>query len=321
MSSPDEASCAKAFGPGHSAYTLVPLRLAEGESQDAVLAQYLKGHSIFINNSAGSTVRNWCPLGLYMVMFPFQDAGAFLSSYHHFLCNSEFTAFHTRHRWGRDLNISVLYPCAEFPSEVSRPPTERTQEIVTVGRFNVHGHNKNQALLVETFKRTLPLMPPGWQLTVMGRVNAGAETQDYVARMVEGCRGLPVRFEFDASELVKQQVLARAALYWSGTGIGCAEPAEASRMEHFGISIVEAMAAGAIPLAYASGGPPEIIEQGVSGFLYRDVEQLTTYSALLTVKHALRLQMHEASLRRSAAFSRTRFDADVARFFESVVVA
>jgi alpha-1,2-mannosyltransferase len=45
------------------------------------------------------------------------------------------------------------------------------------------------------------------------------------------------------------------------------------REEHFGISVVEFMAAGLVTLAHGSGGPKaDIIEPGLNGFLAIDAE-------------------------------------------------
>jgi glycosyltransferase involved in cell wall biosynthesis len=40
------------------------------------------------------------------------------------------------------------------------------------------------------------------------------------------------------------------------------------------MSIVEAMSAGAVPLAFDSGGPREIIRQGANGYLWKDLDDL-----------------------------------------------
>ena len=44
--------------------------------------------------------------------------------------------------------------------------------------------------------------------------------------------------------------------------------------EHFGIAIIEAMAAGCLPVVHASGGPLEIVDNGRYGLIYRDASEI-----------------------------------------------
>jgi alpha-1,2-mannosyltransferase len=44
--------------------------------------------------------------------------------------------------------------------------------------------------------------------------------------------------------------------------------------EHFGIAIVEAMAAGCTPIVHASRGPLEIVDYGKYGFTYREIPEI-----------------------------------------------
>jgi glycosyltransferase involved in cell wall biosynthesis len=70
--------------------------------------------------------------------------------------------------------------------------------------------------------------------------------------------------------------------------------------EPFGLSVVEAMAAGTPVVAYSRGSMPEIIEEGVTGFLVSDVE-----SAAAAVESAIELDRDK--VRRVAE---RRFSAD-----------
>ena len=64
----------------------------------------------------------------------------------------------------------------------------------------------------------------------------------------------------------------------------------AMRYEHFGISIVEAMAAGLVPVVHRSGGPWEDIlkaQQGRYGFSYLTIEEAAqTIEDLIENEHA-----------------------------------
>ena len=86
-----------------------------------------------------------------------------------------------------------------------------------------------------------------------------------------------------------------AEIYWHGTGLGTDLEQEPEKAEHFGISLVEAMSAGCVVFAYGSGGPREIITDGVDGFLYSSTEDLGAADAPAAHRRA------NSSGRRSAA--------------------
>ena len=305
------------FGPGHSGFTLRSLCDAAGSREEA-LTSYLKDKTIFINHCAGSSFFNPCPLGLYFVMFPFQEATPFVGTYHHFICNSEFTRSYTCRRWGQHLSTLVIHPPAE---DWALPPVSRATDILTIGRFNWMGHKKNQDMLVEAFEDILDLLPKGWRLVLLGKLNDHRDHVQPFQALQRRCRRLPVAFETNVSEQRKRELLARASLFWHGTGLGKEEPAEAQQMEHFGIAVVEAMRAGAVPLCYYRGGPREIVEHGQSGFLYRDIEELKTFTLALVAREAFQNSMRARARERAAQFTRNEFDRALGAFVRSVVVA
>ena len=66
---------------------------------------------------------------------------------------------------------------------------------------------------------------------------------------------------------VARQIRA-ASIYWHATGFGTSEQMQPSKQEHFGMSIVEAMSAGAVPIAFDAGGPRETVDPGANGYLW-----------------------------------------------------
>ena len=306
------------FGSGHAGFGIRGLGAGcppDQASRDARLTTVLRDYQVFINHSAWSSFVNPCPLGIYLVMFPLNPAGPFLRSYQHFLCISDFTRFYTRQLWGKDLATTLLYPCCDARITSAK---SGSLEILTIGRFNWSAHQKNHGALVEAFAELCGGLPPGSRLILLGRQNdALPETAAQMQRLRDRCRDLPVVFEVNASEQRKRELLARASVFWHGTGIGLTEPGEAAQMEHFGIAVLEAMRAGAVPLCYDRGGPREIIEQGVSGFLYRDLEELKTYTLLLTLDQRLRERMAASAIERAERFSRRAFDQALSGFFQA----
>jgi alpha-1,2-mannosyltransferase len=98
--------------------------------------------------------------------------------------------------------------------------------------------------------------------------------------------------------------------------------------EHFGISVVEYMASGAIPIAHATAGPKQdiVVPEKILGQLQPTGYLCTTvdeYSRalinVLSMSHSERLQMAEAGRIRSRRFSDQRFQADFASALDAVV--
>lgn len=85
--------------------------------------------------------------------------------------------------------------------------------------------------------------------------------------------------------------------------------------EHFGISIVEYMAAGAVPIAHNSAGPKMDIvldEDGQkTGFLATNVDEFgDAIYVLMTMPEAERLNIAAAARKRASRFSEERFYED-----------
>jgi len=199
------------------------------------------------------------------------------------------------------------------------PTVSRAPDILTIGRFNWRGHKKNQDLLLEAFEDILDLLPKGWRFVLLGKLNDQPDNVQHFQALRRRCRRLPVAFEVDVSEQRKRELLGRASLFWHGTGLGKEEPAEAAEMEHFGIAVVEAMQAGAVPLCYHRGGPKEIVEHGQSGFVYRDVEELKAFTLALVARQGFQNSMRARAMERAARFTRSEFDRALGAFVRSVV--
>ena len=108
-----------------------------------------------------------------------------------------------------------------------------------------------------------------------------------------------------------RRLFAEASIYWHGGGFGEDAERHPERFEHFGITVVEAMAAGAVPVVFAAAGPQEIVEDGVNGFHWRTPDELVARTRQLIDDHELRDRMACAARQRAADFSSERFVAAV----------
>ena len=84
--------------------------------------------------------------------------------------------------------------------------------------------------------------------------------------------------------------------------------------EPFGLSVVEAMACGTPVIAFNRGSMPEIVVEGVTGFLVRNVDEMA--GAVARVKQLDRLQCHKWVEKR---FSVDRMAGDYLRVYEQII--
>ncbi|HUD20188.1 MAG TPA: glycosyltransferase family 4 protein [Patescibacteria group bacterium] len=218
--------------------------------------------------------------------------------YQRIVCNSEFTKKHL------DPHLviprTVIYP----PVDVSAlKPGRKSKILLSVGRFNGHYGAKKQNVLIETFRKLYksPLLK-GWKLVIAGGL-LSSDT-DYFNSLKLKAKGLPVEFYPNCSYETLNTHYSAASIYWHAAGYGETKP---EHMEHFGITTVEAMAAGAVPVVFDGGGQPEIIANRKSGFLWNTTEELIQETTTLIKNTELRSAMAAAALKSSTAFTKDRF--------------
>ena len=230
----------------------------------------------------------------------------FISSYRRFLANSAFTATWTRRIWGVDAD--VLYP----PVRATVAPGEKRPLILVLGRFfdPSLGHSKKQMELLETFAdlhRSGRI--PGWELAIVGGCDAA--NREFALAIKRAAVGLPITVHLNAPGQVVEQLLGEASLYWHAAGYGEDELRRPERFEHFGISVVEAMAAGAVPLVHGRAGPAEIVRHGVDGAQWETLDELAARTVVLVADEERRVALAASAVERSGAYSAARFEDDV----------
>jgi glycosyltransferase involved in cell wall biosynthesis len=185
----------------------------------------------------------------------------------------------------------VLYP----PVEDFRSDTPKKKVILSVGRFyekRLYNH-KRQDVLIEAFK-TFSQTRPDWELRLIGGMEPSEK--QYVLGLVKQADNYPIRFLVNLRQDEMREQYGEASLFWSAAGYGGRGP---ENCEHFGISVVEAMSAGCIPLVHGTGGPVEILAGPWGGRFWANPDDLISYS--------LRLTKHPSLLSDRALFARKRF--------------
>jgi glycosyltransferase involved in cell wall biosynthesis len=119
--------------------------------------------------------------------------------------------------------------------------------------------------------------------------------------------GLPVRFHVNARGEDLTELFAAASLFWHAAGFGEDLQTHPDRFEHFGISVVEAMSAGAVPVVYQHGGPAAIVRESGCGELFATTDELAAKTVALVRDDARRARLAGATRARAAEFAYDRF--------------
>jgi glycosyltransferase involved in cell wall biosynthesis len=227
-----------------------------------------------------------------------------LDSYGLVVSNSAFTRGWVDTYWSHD--SEVLYPpVTMYPAG----PKERA--ILNVGRFfpSDRGHSKKQLELVRAFRRLCDGGVQGWALHLCGGCSdAGAEYLDLVRREAEG---YPVEFHVNAPGAELESLYARASVYWHASGLGEDAQRHPDRLEHFGISTVEAMSAGAVPVVIGLAGQRETVRHGVDGYHFRSLNGLVALTRGLIDDPAQLARLSASAADRARRFSLDAFGTDL----------
>lgn len=219
-------------------------------------------HNIYVCHFPHRLVRRWRPWprqlymhavgGLRRALLGRRD---FRSSYDVFVANSAFTAGHVRDRWG--VEATVVYPPC---TPMSLPGVPKESRIIAVGRIEPRRAgvpNKRLDAIVTAFAGMTDLHAQGWALDVVGA--CAPVNMPYLVELTALAGNAPVTFHANASHEQLRSLYARARLYWHAQGYGEDSSAHPETQEHFGITTVEAMSAGCIPIVIDTAGPREVV--------------------------------------------------------------
>lgn len=223
-----------------------------------------------------------------------------MASYQTNLAISSFSREWAAIRWGVDCRL--LHPPVAMPASV---PVAKANRIVSIGRFATTGHTKKQLELLQAF-RELRNDLPGWSYSSLGGLNDSPADRDYFESAAAFREADVVEVEANVERARLLERLASAKIFWHAAGVGDDLAAQPEMAEHFGLSTVEAMAHGCVPVVVKLGGQREIVEHGVNGFLWNSFAEMQEYTRQLAVDPALWRKMSDAARIRAQDFSRER---------------
>lgn len=285
---------------------------------------------LFINNLYHSSLPSPSPKSIYMCMFPqklvltddYSSPSRKLynqitsSLERHFLgtrqqavdsytvitANSKYTAGWIKRYWGHESD--VVYPVCDSMG----PPKAKKNIILHVGRFfgdNGSSHHKKQHELVKAF---IQLGNKDWELHLAGSAGSDPETQRFMKKLKDlsvGHNNIYLHPNISLDGL--QNLYRTASIYWHATGLGYDQEKQPENQEHFGITTVEAMSAGAVPIVINSAGQREVVQDGKNGRLWNTIDDLIKATKEVIKDPKERKKLSAAASKSSEQYSRQNF--------------
>jgi glycosyltransferase involved in cell wall biosynthesis len=207
-----------------------------------------------------------------------------------------------RKYWNRE--SVILYPPIDTENF---SPGDKKNQILNVGRFFTGDHNKKHRVMIKAFKEMVDSGLKGWELHLVGGSTPGDIHTQYLVDVISDAKGYPIYIHADLpySDLLK--LYNESAIYWHASGYGEDENRDPVKFEHFGITTVEAMAAGCVPVVIGKGGQAEIVQHGINGFLWYSTEDLKKFTLKLIEDASLRERISKISLADSNTYSKEKF--------------
>ena len=229
--------------------------------------------------------------------FPFGNMmnNLYKKSYKLFITNSCFTQFHTKKEWG--VESVVLNPPIDMNQIEEDELKQKERLLLMVGRIVPDKRIKEIVDFFESIKNIPELQ--NYKLIIAGNKDSKEiELYKYLKQKEkEGsvlvCEDLPYK------DLVT--IYKRSLFFIHAKGYLESED-NPMKMEHFGMTTVEAMANGCIPFVINKAGQKEIVEQNVSGFLWNDLSELQDYLIKVIDKPDVISVIQKKAIERSTVF-------------------
>jgi|GEM_PF-822299 len=239
----------------------------------------------------------------------------FLQTYHKIISISEYSYYWIKKLWKKESDI--LYPPVEVESF---EPSKKENIILSVGRFFPEHHNKKQLemaqVFIEMYKENAELLKD-YKLILAGGVENKKEHLEYIEKIKKVCDGYPVDVLTNIKWNDLKELFSKSFIFWHAAGMGEDENKSPEKFEHFGITTVEAMASGCICIVINKGGQPEIIQNGINGFLFDSWEQLKKITLDVCLGKVDVKMITENALLRAKDFSSENFKSKLINIIES----
>lgn len=245
--------------------------------QNNINTEFTKQFHIFINSTFQSNLESQANKSYYIVSFPHKNITEEVLESYEFIYNSDYTLRWSKLYWGNHKG-KLIYPLGSINMNNNIVNKDKEKLILSIGRFFKYGHSKNQHVIAKAFINMIQRTPnnKNWKLVLIGSINKNSQEDLAYFNDIESLlKGSNYEIITDATRDSLEGYCKKASIYVHATGLGIDELKYPEKLEHFGITPIEAMTFGCFPIVYKYGGPAEVLTKLSFGETFQDVEDLT----------------------------------------------
>ncbi len=232
-----------------------------------------------------------------------------------FICNSNFTKEFIDKKF--NVNSLVVYPPVYFNNQMPKVDYKKKKNfILNVGRLSKNKEGeyfKKQDVLIEAFKKMINNGLSNWELVLV--TSLIEKDKHLLTELKEKAKGFPIKIYENIDFEVLGNLYKESKIYWHASGFGENLYKNPEKAEHFGITTVESMANGLVPVVINAGGQKEIVTDGENGFLWKTEDELIKKTKEIIENQDLFLNLSKKAIKSGRDFSADRFCEKINEIF------
>ena len=154
-----------------------------------------------------------------------------------------------------------------------------------------------------------------WRLIIIGGTS-DKDSQKHVKHLKSLVNQAPIEIYDNLPYPKLTEYYRMAKVYWHAAGFGVDLAKNPQKAEHFGITTVEAMAAGIVPLVYQAGGQIEIIDENINGFYWKSEQDLVNKTLTIMKDDKFRQEIAQEAVYKAEDYSPSSFYEKLKRIIE-----
>jgi len=227
--------------------------------------------------------------------------------YDKLISNSTFTLKQVK-KYGVN-QVGVINPPVNL-KKINVSPKKKI--IVTIGRIS---KEKKHEVMIKAFKTA---NYKDYSFHIFGAFNNKQKNYDnsYLDYLKKLSTNYPIFFHLNVPHNDVLKFLSFSKIYWHARGYGEKDPIE---YENFGITTVEAMAAGCVPIVINLGAQPEIVNHAKNGYCWDEPSQLLNYTKKILTEPKLFKKLSKAAIEKSKKYDIKIFRSKIIKAVDNLL--